>query len=167
MPKITKAASHLSGDEIKERIKQTTGFVRIQKWLVIYNAVVDPRPAADIAKQLGLAVQTVHNIVSAYNRQGPDALEGPGKGGRRHAYLKKEEEAAFLQPFEQQACIGRIAAVRDIKAALEQKLGFEVDDSMVYKLLKRNGWRKVVPRPSHVESDAAAQETFKKTSPRR
>ncbi len=167
MGKCTRAAAHLTPDEIQEKIKKTVGFLRVQKWLVIYNAVVDPRPAREIALHTGLAVQTVHNLVAQYNRDGAKALDGPGKGGRRRAYLTQEEETAFLQSFEKKALTGQVATAREIQHALETKLGHDVDPSMVYKMLKRHGWRKTVPRPAHVESDAEAQQAFKKTSPKR
>lgn len=138
-----------------------------QKWLIIYNAVVDPRPAHEIAKHTGLAEQTVHNLVSQYNRRGPQALEGPGKGGRRRSYLSWEEEVEFLKSFEEKALTGQVATAMEIKWVLEEKLGHKVDRSMVYKMLKRHGWRKVMPRLAHVQSDREKQEAFKKTSLRR
>lgn len=55
----------------------------------------------------------------------------------------------------------------EIKRALEKKLSHKVDRSMVYKMLKRHGWRKVMPQPAHVQSNREKQELFKKTSPRR
>ncbi len=79
MPKVTKVLPHLRPEEIRERIRQTTGFINVQKWLVIYNAAIDPRPAREIAKHTGLAEQTVHNLVSQYNRRGPAALNALGR----------------------------------------------------------------------------------------
>jgi len=167
MPSLTKVKPHLSIPEIEARIKATRNSWRVQKWLVIYNAAVDPRPAAKIATHTGLAVQTVHNLVSRYNREGPAALTGPGKGGRRRSYLSREEEDHFLAVFTAKALAGHVATAQEIKTALERQLGHRVDRSMVYKMLKRHGWRKVAPRPGHVDADPERRETFKKTSPRR
>jgi transposase len=167
MPRVTKVVPHLTLEEIQGKIKQTVGFITVQKWLVIYNAAIDPRPAREIAKHTGLAEQTVHNLVSHYNRRGPEALEGPGKGGRRRSYLNWEEEVKLLQSFEKKTLTGQVATAMEIKRVLEKTLGHEVDRSMVYKMLKRHGWRKVMSRPAHVQSDRDKQEAFKKTSPRR
>lgn len=167
MPKLTRVEPHLTVGEIEERLKQTVGCVRVLKWLVIYNAAVDPRPASEIAKHTGLALQTVHNLISAYNRQGPAALEGPGKGGRRRAYLTREEEADFLQTFVERAKAGQIATATVIQRALEKKLGHPVDKSMISKMLKRHGWRKIAPRPAHEESNPERQAEFKKNSRKR
>jgi len=164
MGKVTKSIPHLSKEAIQERIKATVGFWRVQKWLVIWNALVDPRPASEIAKHTALAEQSVHNLISRYNRLGPQAVEGPGKGGRRRSYLSLAEETSFLESFRQAAFTGQIATVAEIKAALEKRIGKEVHKTTVYRLLKRQGWRKVVPRPFHVDAIKEEQEAFKKTS---
>ena len=164
MRKVTKAAPHLSEEEVFQRIKTTVGFWRVQKWLVIWNGLVSPRSASEIALHTGLAEQTVHNLISQYNRLGPEVVEGPGKGGRRRSYLSLEQEAAFLEPFKQKALTGQIATTGEIKMALEKRLGHKVHKSTVYRLLKRQGWRKVVPRPFHVQAKKEEQEAFKKNS---
>jgi transposase len=149
MAKVTKVKSHLTEDEILEKIKGTVGFWRVQRWLVILNALVDPRPAKEIALHTGLAVQTVHNFVSMYNHFGPKAIETQGKGGRKHSYLNVEEEADFLKSFEKKAAAGQIATANEIKKALENRLGHSVHKTMVYRMLKRHGRRKVSHRPYH------------------
>ena len=39
-----------------------------------------------------------------------------------------------------------------------------VDESTIYRLLHRHGWRKLVPRPRHPKAHAEKQATFKKPS---
>lgn len=164
MGKVTQAVSYLKPDEILEMMKQTVGFWRVQKWLVILNATVDPRPAKTLALHTGLAEQTVHNLVSSYNRHGPKVLETPGKGGRKRAYLTLKEESAFLQPFIEGALTGQVATVAEIRKEFEGLLGRKVHKTTVYRLLARHGWRKLVPRPFHEQAKAEEQEAFKKTS---
>ena len=106
---------------------------------------------------------TVHAVISRYNRLGVAAIETSGKGGRRRHYLTLEEEKAFLAPFFAQAERGEIATVGQIWRAFEQRVGHEVDDSTIYRLLHRHGWRKLIPRPKHPKSDLETQEQFKKT----
>ncbi|HAY22541.1 MAG TPA: hypothetical protein DCY27_10330 [Desulfobacterales bacterium] len=122
------------------------------------------RPAREIALHTGLAEQSVHNLVSRYNRLGPEAVAGPGKGGRRRSYLSWDEEAALLESYKQVALTGQIATAAEIKGALERRIGHKVHKTMVYRLLKRHGWRKLVPQPFHVDADKQEQEAFKKTS---
>jgi hypothetical protein len=47
----------------------------MQKWLVIYNLIVHPRPLSQIAVHTGLSEATVYRIVSDYNRLGPEAFD--------------------------------------------------------------------------------------------
>jgi hypothetical protein len=36
-------------EQVQQKIKTATNFRRQQKWLIVYNALVDPREAAEIA----------------------------------------------------------------------------------------------------------------------
>ena len=56
--------------------------------------------------------------------------------------------------------------VSPLRAALAQKLGRAVTHSVVYRMLARHGWRKVAPDTRHPKSDPAAQEEWKKNSPK-
>jgi hypothetical protein len=75
------------GTKVKEKICTASNLRRQQKWLIIYNALVDPRAAAEIAKYKGTNVRTVHQVIRDYNSKGAVVLETPGKGGRRKSYL--------------------------------------------------------------------------------
>jgi hypothetical protein len=97
----------------------------------------------------------------------PAAVETPGKGGRRHQYLTLEEEAQFLAPFFARAEEGLITTTAEIWRAFETHVGHEVDDSTIYRLLDRHGWRKLMPRPRHPKADPQAKAQFKKTLKRR
>jgi hypothetical protein len=97
----------------------------------------------------------------------PAAVETPGKGGRRHEYLTLEEEKQFLAAFFAQAEEGLIATTAEIWRAFETRVGHPVDDSTIYRLLDRHGWRKLMPRPRHPKADPQAKEQFKKTLQRR
>ena len=165
--RITRAASHLSVDEVKERMNtEVRPWVR-EHWWIIYNALVAPRKAEEIALHTGVSATTVHRVISNYNRLGPTALETPGKGGRRHEYLSLQEEKEFLAPFFAQAESGEIATVAQIQPAFEARVGHEVDESTIYRLLARHGWRKLMPRPRHPQADLQAQAQFKKNLKRR
>lgn len=163
MARVTRAVSHLSLAEVKQRMKTEPRADRRHRWLIIYNALVEPRPAEVIARHCGVSKATVHAVISRYNRLGVAAVETPGKGGRRRQYLTLEEEKVFLAPFFALAEHGEIATVEQIWHAFEQRIGHTVDDSTIYRLLHRHGWRKVMPRPRHPKADSQAQEQFKKT----
>ena len=159
--RITRAASYLSVDDVKKRMNtDARPWVR-QHWWIIYNALVAPRKTEEIALHTGVSATTVHRVIATYNRLGSTALETPGKGGRRHEYLTLQEEKAFLAPFFTQAESGEIATVAQIHHAFEERVGHEVANSTIYRLLNRHGWRKLMPRPRHPQADPQAQEQFK------
>ena len=164
MSKVSRVKPHLPLEDIDARLTHLHDFWRIRRWLVIRHAMVDPAPAKDIAGRLGLSVCTVRDLLEAYNRYGPDALETPGKGQRQRAYLSVEKEHPFLAPFLADSQAGHIAIARPLKQAFEASLGHPVAPSTVYRLLHRHQWRQVVPRPKNPRSSHAAQDTCKKTS---
>jgi transposase len=79
--------------------------------------------------------------------------------------LTKEEEAEFLKPFLEVAPTGELCVAGSIKEALEEFLDHSIHHSTVYRMLHRNGWREIVPRPAHPEAKEQTLEAFKKTSP--
>lgn len=165
MARITHAASHLPVEEVKARMKNDSRPWCRNRWLIIYNALVDPREATEIAKHTGVTVSTVHNVIADYNRFGVAAVETPGKGGWRSGYLTNEEERGFLQPFFDRAAKGEIATAAQIKQEFEQRIGHKVHKTTIYRLLDRHQWRKVVPRPSHPKANKEEQEQFKQHFP--
>jgi hypothetical protein len=66
---------HLSLDEIRTKMQTRPGFLAMQKWLVIYNVIVHPRPLSQIAMHTGLSEATVYRTVFEYNRLGPEAFD--------------------------------------------------------------------------------------------
>lgn len=164
MARVTRVAPHLTLEEVKQKLHTATKPWLRQRWLVIYTALLNPRTAAEIAIQLGVSRPFVSKISSLYKRFGPQGLQTVGPGGRRNEYLSQDEEVAFLAPFIEQAASGEIVTAKRIQQTFEQRLGHDVDESTIYRLLERHRWRKVMPRPIHPQADPTAQEAFKKTS---
>jgi len=74
---------YLSADEVKMKMSMTGGILQAQKWLVVYNALVDPRPVREIAMHTGLSEASVVRILWEYNQHGPTALSPTGSSGKR------------------------------------------------------------------------------------
>jgi transposase len=161
MARITRAAPHVPVEEVKARMKEDPRAWCRQRWLIIYNALVDPREASAIAKHTGVSVHTVHKVISTYNREGVSAVETQGKGGRYHAYLTREEERDLLTPFFERAEKGELTTIAHIKEAFEERVGHAVDETTISRVLKRHQWRKLVPRPFHQEATKEEQQLFK------
>jgi hypothetical protein len=47
------SSPHLTAAEVKEKMRTASDFRRQQKWWIVYNALVEPRTAAEIAKHTG------------------------------------------------------------------------------------------------------------------
>ena len=165
MPRVSRVLPHLSVEEVQQKMKTATNFRRQQKWFIIYNALVDPRPAAQIALHTGTSKRKVHQVISDYNRQGVAAIETSGTGGRRRGYLSLAEEQEFLAQFMDSAKKGLITTISKVKRAYEAKIDKNVHESTIYRLLERHGWRKVMPRSHHPQTNFKEQEEFKKNFP--
>ncbi len=72
---IINLEDHLSLSDIRIKMQTRPGFLTMQKWLVIYNLIVHPRPLSQIAIHTGLSESTVYRIVSDYNQLGPEAFD--------------------------------------------------------------------------------------------
>ena len=138
MARITRAALHLSEEEVKERMSNDPHPLYRKRWLIIYNALIDPREAKDIARHTGVSVATVHKVISTYNRLGVAAVETPGKGGRHHEYMTLEEERDLLTPFFELAKKGELTTIAHIKEVFEKRVGHQVDETTIYRLLERH-----------------------------
>src|SRR5579859_5301602 len=108
MARVTNAAPHLSLTEVKHRMRNHPRAFCRQRWLIIYNALVEPRKAEEIARHCGVSKATVHAVISCYNRLGITAIEMPGKGGRRRQYLTRgAKRKNSLLPFWPKPNVGR------------------------------------------------------------
>jgi winged helix-turn-helix protein len=164
MARVCTAAAHLSVEEVETRIKHQREAWRIRRWMVIRHALVDPQPAAVIAVHVGLAPQTVRNLLWAYNCRGPAGIDTVGKGQRQRASLSLTQEQALVRKFVKKSAVGQVSTGIMLKPVLEKAVGRRVAKTTVYRILKRHQWRKVVPRPRHPDSTPELQTAFKKTS---
>jgi len=74
-----------------------------------------------------------------------------------------DEEADLLAGFEEQSRSGKLVVTGSIKVAYEAKIGKEVAESTIYRMLERHGFRKIVPYQRHPKANKEEQEAFKKT----
>lgn len=119
--------------------------------------------AQAIGVSKGWACQLRQRFIQA---DGKIATDRPRPGGRRRENLTRAQEAEFLKPFLDSAKSGGILVVGQIKQALDRRLKREVALASAYNLLHRHGWRKLAPDKRHPKADVAAQEDWKKNSPK-
>jgi transposase len=113
---------------------------------------------------VNLSKPSVYKIVEHYNKEGSSAIKYSKRGGRRRFLLTHEEETELLDSIKDKAEKGLIKTANDIKTLVEQKVGKPVSDDFIWDLLKRNGWKKKMPRPHHPKRKQSEQQEFKKNS---
>ena len=116
-----------------------------------------------IALILGVSASAIDRLMKKFRRgELKDKTEKNLGGGRNHFLLTLQEEAEILKPFFENAKKGELVGIDELKQAFEVKLGCEVTQDYMYKMLKRNKWRKVVPDKEHPKNDPEKAEEFKK-----
>jgi len=123
---------------------------------------------ADVAAVTGFTINHISDLVAKYHKDGLCGIAGNNyKGNRR--LLSFEQEKTILDTFEEKAAKGQVVKVSEIKAAYEKEIGRSLDDdkSQIYRVLKRHGWRKVMPRSKHPNkaSDEVIETSKKLTKP--
>jgi transposase len=164
MGDLTRAANHLTVEQVKEKMKEAKDPRQLQRWQIIYTALIQPRKAEEIAECVGVSKSLVQKIIPRYNREGIHAIEIKSSGGRYHDYMSVEEEKKFLAPFWERAERGELTTTGEIRQAYEEQIGNSVNPTTIYRLLDRHNWRKLVPSSFHPKADIEAQDAFKKTS---
>jgi hypothetical protein len=83
MRQVTQAFPHLDLVAVKDKVKTATKHWERQKWLVVYNAMVDPRSASEIAKHIGVSKGFVRKViqVTTVREKPPGRLQVKGVGG--------------------------------------------------------------------------------------
>ena len=106
------------------------------------------KTANEIHQKTGYHPAYVSTLVSKYIHGGLEAMTGNHyKGNRRN--IQAEEEAELLRPFEEKAEKGQIVETSKIKEEYEKRVGHKIGSGQIYRVLKRQGWRKVMPRSRH------------------
>ena len=119
----------------------------------------------EISEVTGFHVQHITVLVSRYKSEGLSGIiDNHYHGNRRN--MSYEEEERILEPFRKAAEAGEIVSVKDIEAAYREAVGHSIGTSQIYYVLRRHGWRKVMPRSRHPKkASEEVIETSKKLTP--
>ena len=104
--------------------------------------------AKEAAQAAGVSAAHISRLASKYFSGGIDAIAGNHYGGNRRN-LSAEEEECILQPFYEKAEKGEIVEISEIKKAYQEKVDHKVSETQIYYVLRRHGWRKIMPRSRH------------------
>jgi transposase len=153
--------------EIEEARKKNKD-KRVDRRLKVLLMYVEGHKHAEIAKQTEYATTYISELVVKYVDKGLSAIIGNHyRGNRRNMSIEAEKE--LLEVFKKRAASGQIIETSEIKKAYEAATGKSLDKShgQIYRVLKRHGWRKVMPRSRHPKkASVEAVEASKKLTKR-
>ena len=133
-----------------------------RRLLALKLKAIDGMRSDEAGKISGVNHDTVNKIVVRYKAEGIAAIIGKRHHGG-HRYMLPEEEKAFLARFRAEGESGKVIEVTEIHLAFQEAVGHPVTRDAIYYLLKKHGWRKVMPRGRHPKkAGAEAIEAYKK-----
>ena len=148
--------------ELKVAIEQSKKKMDYRRLLIIQATGSGARTLDEIAQEYGVSKSHVSHLSSTYRRKGLAGVMTHVNGGN-HRNMSEEEEKKLLEGFRVQAEKGEMLEVAAIHAEYEEKLRRKISKSVVYSMLARQSWRKVMPRSRHPKkASAEAIEAYKK-----
>ena len=117
----------------------------------------------EVAEITGYHQARVSQLVTLYRKDGLEAYAQDKRKGGNRQLLTYEAEEELLKPFTTLADEGGLITVATIHKAFEKAVGHSLSPSATYKMLKRHGWRKIMPRSQHPKgADAETIDASKK-----
>ena len=148
--------------EIIEKARKANKDKRAESRLKALALKCDGKSASEIAAATGFCKAYITQLIAKYRDGGIEAIAGNHYGGNRRN-MSYEEESALLEPFTESAEKGQMIEVSEIKRAYEKAVGHKIGGNQIYLVLKRHGWRKIMPRSRHPQkADEEAIEASKK-----
>ena len=156
-----------SARDLRELAARTQDGAVVRRLLAI-ALVLESYPREAAAHLNGMDRQTLRDWVLRYNADGVAGLSSRCSPGRPPALNEVQMEELRTMVLEGPD-LERNRVVRwrcaDLRAEIAARWSVTVTEGTVGKLLHRLRMTRLQPRPYHPKKDAAAQETFKKTSP--
>lgn len=164
---ILQLKPHLTVEQLKERMQKAQTVTCFKRWQLLHAVATNRGMSAHaVGLLLGCSSHVVKRTVQHYNKQGAAFVEKANWGGRREArcLLLFQQEVDLLQSWEQPALEGGVLVAKQLRQAVEDKVGHVVSDDYLLDLLHRHGWRKKAPRPEHTKAEEVRdkREAFKK-----
>jgi len=149
-------------EEIKEFRSKHCSKAEFRRFLCVWLRIDSGMSAVEIASAVKLNAHTVRMVQRRFIEFGIVSFADKKMGRKTPPRMTFQEEEAFLGKFIGAAENASLLVAREIKAAWEKQLGCTVHKTTLYRMLKRHGWRKVVPRPRHPKRNQEAVDAFKK-----
>jgi len=147
-------------EQIKEAAKKNKN-KRVDKKLQVLIMRHEEKGNEEISARTGYNARYITTLMGQYKKQGLEEFIRI-KQTSHNRNMSIEQEAKVLARFEEEADAGHELTVSDIRKGLETELGRETAVAYVYRVLKRHGWRKVMPRPKHPKAASKEEQDSSK-----
>lgn len=143
-------AYEIKQEELKElqEARKNTKDKREEKRIYAVELRAQGLNLNEISEKLDVVRVTISKWTAVYKKEGIQGLLNKKRQGNRRN-LSIEQEKGFLEKYEEAANKGHIITVQDIEKEYKKLVGHEISSGQIYKLLKRHGFRKVMPRSKH------------------
>jgi len=145
-------------DEVLESLR-TTQDAKLYKKLEILRLRMDGYSNSQVAEITKYSASRVSALVCIYANKGITYFEKEHRNGGNRRNMSYDEEAALLCEFKEAAKDGTVISVSDIEVAYKKQCGHNIGSGQIYRVLKRHGWRRIMPRSKHPQkaSDEAIE----------
>ena len=156
-----------TGAELRALSAKCADGAQVRRMLAL-ALVLDGRSRSEAAVLNGMDRQTLRDWVHRYNDVGIEGLKSRKSPGRE-PYLTTPQMAELRELVIKGPDPATNKVVRwrcvDLQAEVARRWSVGVHESTIGKWLGELGLTRLQPRPVHPKKDAAAEATFKKTSP--
>ncbi|MFV2015334.1 MAG: transposase [Candidatus Heimdallarchaeota archaeon] len=162
MPKLLKVTRPVDKDELN-RLYKTSENPRVRIRLLMVHHVSQGKSCHEVSKLLLVKNDTVMKWIRRFNEYGFERLEDEDRSGRpAKVDYKKLKDALHGSPkdfdYPYEAWFPRIVYLY----LFDHQNQKEMNPNYVYEVIKRAGFRLLVPKGRHYKSDAKEVEEFKK-----
>jgi transposase len=169
MTAVEVTRSDLTAAELRAAAGRTRDAQAARRMLAL-ALVLEGMDRTSAARTCGMDRQTLRDWVHRYNAEGLPGLanrRAPARP-RQLAPAQMAQLAAWVEAGPDPERDGVVRWRRqDLRARIEGAFGVAVHERTVGKYLAALGYRRLSVRPHHPKADPAAQDAFKKASPRR
>ena len=134
---------------------------RVEKILEVPALRYEGKSNSEIAEKTGFNKKYITTLLTKYKNLGLDEYKRIKQTSHRRN-MTLEEESVFLEECSRLADEGKILTVAELKAKYDEMLGMETAKSTIYRVLKRHGWRKIMPRSKHPKAASKEEQSSQK-----
>ena len=153
---------------LRREARRTTDVAASRRMLAL-ALVLEGASRADAAKAAGMDRQTLRDWVHRFNEQGLAGLSDKTGNVGPKPLLSPEQEREVAEWVRRGPDLAEHGVIRwrraDLARAIAAKFGVVLAERSMSDVLRRMGFRRLVARPRHPGHNAAAQASFRATSP--